>query len=198
MNASFSQDETAIHCVHEYNQRRVPDIPEILPATKAYLRYWHGSAALMRFLHVVWNVRTIYYFHAILLGALALVLIILLWRRSLRIEAVCVLAALIAAGVWFVPYSLEYTWVFLLTLLFSILLVVIESSRPGKVPCILFMVFGMLTCYLDFLTTETLTLLFPLLLVVRMRRRRGLMGDAGSGVSAYGQTPLPKTTPASL
>ena len=37
------------------------------PPNQEYLRYWHGSAAVMRALHLICSVKEIYLFHGILL-----------------------------------------------------------------------------------------------------------------------------------
>ena len=72
-------------------------------------------------------------------------------------------------SIWFVPFCLEYTWVFLVMLIASIVSVIMAIMKKGDWE-IFFLVIGMITVYLDFLSAETLTLLIPLLLVLRIHR----------------------------
>lgn len=138
-------------------------------ANRQYLRYWHGSLALVRPALTVLNIRQLYALNAALLALLAVCLLALLRRRGERAAAAGVLAGLIAAAVWFVPLSLEYTWTFLLTLAVSVFAVL--RSDDLRDPCLLFLLIGMATSFLDFLTTETLTLTLPLLLLLWLRRK---------------------------
>lgn len=153
------------------NDNLLDAVTRDLPANRQYLRYWHGSIALVRPLLTVLTLPQIYMLHGALLAALAAWLSALLWRKKERAAALGALAGMAAASFWFVPLSLEYTWVCLLALLVSLL--VVRRGEKLRDPCALFLVAGMATAYLDFLTAETLTLLVPLLLLIWLRRRDG-------------------------
>ena len=142
-----------------------------------YLRYWHGSAGVMRVLHLVLALPEIYVFHAVVLSALLAVLLARLAKHGLAAEAAALVLALVMVAAWVVPWCLEYTWAFLCMLLAAI--PAVELARRGREAWLgpLFLVTGMVTVYLDFLTTETLSLLVPLLLVLRIRGRRGAGGQ---------------------
>ena len=138
-----------------------------------YLRYWHGAAGLMRLLHVFWNIREIVVLLVVSITILTVILIFMLWKHTFRIEAICLLLSLIMVSVWTVPFCLEYVWVFLCMLISSILCVQITIRGQDQKLGIVFLITGMFTVYLDFLTAETLTLLIPLLLVLRVSRISG-------------------------
>lgn len=134
--------------------------------TLDYDRYWHGSIAIIRPLLLILNLKQIY----ILLGCILLLLTVLLILCMIRYHygrstIICFLTGLIMISVWYVPFSLEYIWTFLLMLLASIL-VTILYEKGSEVLWLLLMTLGSLTAYFDFLTTETLTLLVPLALVL--------------------------------
>ncbi len=133
-----------------------------------YLRYWHGSAALVRLFHAFGNILGMYAVNGLLMTALILILLILLWKRNIKSAAISLFIALIIGGVWIVPFCLEYTWTVLIALAFSIIVLMVKDT--GSLPR-LFMLSGMLTVYLDFLTTETLTLLMPLMLFIAVNKR---------------------------
>ncbi|MBR6329969.1 MAG: hypothetical protein IKR68_10050, partial [Lachnospiraceae bacterium] len=133
-----------------------------------YIRYWHGSAAVVRFLMLFTDLKGIYILNALIMAVLTAALLITLLKRKLFAPAVGFISALISVSVWFVPFSMEYTWNFILMLVFSLAAVRLELKGTA-VPGYLFLAAGILTNYLDFLTTETLTLLMPLILVLYLR-----------------------------
>ena len=68
-----------------------------------------------------------------------------------------------------VPMCLEYTWVFYVMLITSIIAILIEKKGDVHLYT-LFFIAGILTCYFDFLTTEIITIFVPLILVLEIRK----------------------------
>lgn len=165
MYTSFYGYQTA-----SMNQLLLDSVRNNLPASTEYLRYWHGSAAAMRYLHLFWNVKTIYVFHAILLVLLGLIVIYLLTKHGHRGEAVFFLLSMLIVSAWFVPLCLEYTYCFLCMLGASIAGVLMALHDKDTWISPLFLFTGMATVYFDFLTCETLSLLVPMLLIYRIQR----------------------------
>ena len=151
---------------HEPTENNYTAIVNGYPANQEYLRYWHGSLVPVRIMHLFWNVNQIYIFHAVLMAVLLIILTMQLLCQSFWKEAIAIIFSFLMVRIWAVPFSLEYTWAFLCMLFFSIICV---RSPYSKHIGIYFMLCGMLTVYLDFLTTETLSLLIPLLLILRIR-----------------------------
>ncbi len=156
--------------MNEYFRESVVDGKE---TDKEYLRYWHGSAAMMRILHLLFNIREIYALHVALTILLAVLLLALLLRHGFRAEAAAFLLAMVVVAVWYVPLCLEYTYSFFC--MFAASIVGLGLALKGKDSWIgpFFLITGMVTVYFDFLTTETLSLLVPLLLILRVRKRQG-------------------------
>ena len=149
-----------------------------LGAETQYLRYWHGSAAVVRLLHVFLNINQIYRLHAGLITGLLIVLMTLLCKNRMTAEAAAFAFSMIIVSIWFVPFCLEYTWTFLSMLLTSI--IGVRLALDGKTNRLgyLFLITGIVTVYLDFLSTETLTLVVPLLLILRvMEKQKGNSAD---------------------
>lgn len=142
-----------------------------------YYRYWHGSLIFVRPLLRIWNIRQIYVFHCFVLSGLILFLLIFLFKHSLTAEGISLIISMIAVSLWVVPLCLEFTWMFLLAFVVSIVSVKLAKEEKYDLFGILFFVTGMITIYLDFFTTETLTILIPLLLTLRIRKRQGKEGD---------------------
>ena len=155
------------------NTMLLESVRDDLSATTEYLRYWHGSAAAMRLLHLFWNIKTIYMFHAILMAAVSLILIILLFKNGFREEAVAYVLAMIIVSIWYVPLCLEYTYTFICMMVSAIIGFILSLKHKDQWLGLFFMITGVVTVYFDFLTTETLTLLIPLLLILRVWSRQG-------------------------
>lgn len=153
------------------NDNLLAAVTEHLPANQQYLRYWHGSIAVVRPLLTFLDLEQIYALNGVAIGALALILLAVMIKRKMYALAFGVLGGLIASAFWFVHLSLEYSWVFLLMLVFSIIIV----AGYGRIKSfgLLFMFFGMATSFMDFLTAETLTLLVPLLILIWLQREGG-------------------------
>lgn len=122
------------------------------------------------------NINQIYLFHALVLCILTVVLIWILLSNHLIPEAIIFIFSLFMVSVWFVPFCLEYYWCFLVMLIAGIVGVKLALKDKWKYIPRLFLIAGMITVFLDFLSTETVTLLIPLLLVIRiyLRKIRGI------------------------
>lgn len=82
------------------------------------------------------------------------------------------LAVLYLALVWNLRLSLEYQPVFLLTLVLCPLYLWLEKKGDQWLT-LLSVAAGTAVAFFDFLTTETLTLLLPLILVMAVRTKEG-------------------------
>ncbi len=133
-----------------------------------YLRYWHGSAGIVRLLHLFMSIKQIYILNAVIILLLTGVLTFLLIKNKTYDIAVGFWIGLVATSTWFVPLSLEYTWVYIVML--EVTLAVYLLALKGKYSLCVYLIFaGAMICnFLDFLTAETLTLTVPLLVLMRM------------------------------
>lgn len=141
-------------------------------ANQQYLRYWHGSAVYLRPLLIFLNIQEIYIANSIIFVVLLLVVFFRLIKRKLIAPAIGLGSGALITGSFFVPLSLEYTWVFLLALVFSAIVLRTSFGEKNKQYLTLFMISGMLTSYFDFLTCETLTLLIPLLIFLYAQKQK--------------------------
>ena len=139
-------------------------------ANTQYLRYWHGSMVILRPLFVIFNVNQIYALNAVLLWGLAIALFVLLFIRHKKLAFVYLLA-LIMATFYIVPKCFEYTWMFYIMFIVSIISILNEKKKKNSWFYMLFFITGIITCYLDFLTTEIITLFVPMLLVLGIRKK---------------------------
>ena len=138
-----------------------------------YSRYWHGGAAVIRLLMPVFSVQG--------MRILFLVLGILLnlcWIGYLVFKKEYTLGIAYTVGIFFgklffVYTCFEYAFVCLMIPLFSFLVYVVTMGKlgtgkdKGRLPLGgFFLAFGILTCFFDFLTAETLTFTVPMLVLL--------------------------------
>lgn len=153
------------------NENLLEAVTQGRKANQQYLRYWHGSNSVVRPLLMFLNIREIYILNGVVLAILIVLLLIMLARHHAAVPLFGVIAGLILTSVWYVPFSLEYTWNYILMLVLSMIGLKIAYMNRWNLSGCLFLLGGMLTNYMDFLTTETLTLLVPLLLITWEDRR---------------------------
>ncbi len=140
-----------------------------------YSRYWHGSISILRPLFTIFNLKQIYIGSAIILLFLYITLLFFTKKYINFSTCISLLIASIMTSVWYVPMSLEYTWTFVIMLAASILCMALYREKEKYLP-IIFFITGSTTCYLDFLTTETITLLVPLILIFALKQENKHIG----------------------
>ena len=173
-----------------------------------YTRYWHGSAAFIRLLHLVTDVEGIKTIGLAVTLLLAAVTVALLVRAKHADVALLLAFSLAAVQVWNIHLSLEYQPAFVLTFLLCPMYLMLER-RGDQYLTGLSVVGGVAIAFFDFLTTETMTILLPLILVVAVRAKEGRLGAFRDSLwllvrcgicwgAAYAATFLVKWTAASL
>ena len=138
-----------------------------------YLRYWHGNVPVIRLFHLFTDIRGMYIILGIIMAGLFLTLLVLLWKAGLRGVAVGFIISGFMVSIWFVPFILEYVWTFLVALTVCIIALIWGKNGRWDRMGTLFLVTGIVTNYLDFLTTETITFLLPLLILVALKSKSG-------------------------
>ena len=171
---SSNQDETISFAVD--------DVIENNEANTQYIRYWHGSMSILRPLLIFFNIQQIYVINAVLI--LLLILILLIKLRKNKELVVAILIGLVMCAIWTVPFCQEYTWTFYIMLIASIILVELEKRKKNI--NILFFITGMITCYLDFLTNEIITLFVPLIILLVIKYKKNEINNFKEGVKLIG------------
>lgn len=136
-----------------------------LQPNKDYVRYWHGSNLIVKPLLLLTNINGIYIINATIIGILLLIVLALLGKHINTPSSICMLASCIAVSLWYVPFSLEYTWNFVIMLIAVIVAIHMYTHKATNF-IYLFVVIGNLTAFFDFLSTETLTFTVPLICIL--------------------------------
>lgn len=153
--------------IFDYNFRMLVDTKQA--PNKEYIRYWHGSAGILRILLIFMDLGQIYIFNVIVLSILLVILLILLLKNKAITLAISLIVSLVMIVCIFVPFCLEYTWTFYIMLISSILSIIWKDKQEKL--NMLFFITGMITCFLDFLSTEIITIAVPLLIVVVLQSK---------------------------
>ena len=148
---------------------------ELQPNTD-YSRYWHGSAMFVRFMHLFTDVEGMKRWGFVGMLALALVTVGMLVRHRHGELAVALLLSMAAVQIWNIRLSLEYQPAFILGFWFCILYLWLERKSDFCLT-VLSVAGGVSIAFFDFLTTETVVLLLPLILVVSVRASEDRLGE---------------------
>lgn len=155
-----------------------------------YTRYWHGTAGVIRILHLFTDVNGIKYLGLITALSLAAVIMILLIRDRKDRLAFAFAVSICAVKIWNIRLSMEYQPAFILSFLLCILYLMLEK-KGNKYLNFLPVISGTATAFFDFLTTETMVILLPLILVIAIRaldKRVGTLKDNLMFVILQGMT----------
>ena len=138
-----------------------------LEPNEEYMRYWHGSIIIIKPLLMFLNLEQIQHLNFYILLVMEAIVLIMLLKRKHYVLSIAYILGLLATSFWIVPRSLEYTWCYMLMNIISML--AIRFKDDDKKLNKLFFISGILICYFDFFTAETLTILVPILMVLGIR-----------------------------
>lgn len=173
-----------------------------------YSRYWHGSVIFIRPLMLLGDVRVVKLAGIIFALLFLIIDCIMLIKRGQKFGAAALVISFAAVQMYNIRLSLEYMPTVLICL--GMLPFFVSLEKRGDVPLsVLSVICGTMTAFFDFLTTETLTILIPIIIIMMTRKNEGrfegfkreLATSAKCGVSwvcAYLCTFLVKWTAASI
>lgn len=141
-----------------------------------YTRYWHGTAMFIRLGHIFTDVEGIRLIGFISFLFLVGLTIFVLARKRHWDLAVMLALSIAAVQIWNIRLSMEYQPAFILAFALIPLFLVLEQ-RGDKWLTILSVISGTAVAFFDFLTTETVTILLPLALVVTVRAKENRLGS---------------------
>ena len=137
-------------------------------ANTDYTRYWHGTAAVIRIFHLFTDLNGVRMTGFVVTLGLAAAVMILLIRDGKDWVAICFFLSLCMIKIWNVRLSMEYQPAFMIGFLMCILYLLFEK-KGDECLSLLSVMGGTLIAFFDFLTTETVVILLPLILVVAVR-----------------------------
>ena len=158
----------------------IPNIEEALEnggqGNQEYMRYWHGSMMIIRLLLMFFNINEIYHIFAVIMLILIAVLFIILIKKKQYLLLIATIIGYIMIAINYVPFCLEYVWTFLITLVVSIIGILTKKHN------MLFFITGIITCFLDFLSTEIITLFVPIIYIYTIKYKNGKIKNFKEGI----------------
>lgn len=147
-----------------------------IEANTMYTRYWHGTAGLVRIMHLFTDVNGMKITGLCVTLLLVVAVVAFLIMDKKMSLAVGLLLSLCTVEVWKIGLSMEYQPSFILCFMMCILYLWAEKKGDD---CLvgLSVAGGVLTAFFDFLTTETMVILVPLILVVIVRSIDGRLKE---------------------
>lgn len=138
-----------------------------------YSRYWHGSQVILRPLLVMMSLKSLRMVLGIVLVAITMLLLVLMFRDGYGCLGICYAGALIIISAWMCAFCVEYITTFLIM---GVQLLLLYKYRKNLDAVRLYMILcagGIVTAFVDFLTTETITFTMPMLFFYIIRRTEG-------------------------
>lgn len=149
---------------------------------KSYGRYWHGSMVYIRPLLMFLDIDGIRTAVGIAVLILQAAVLWQLWKAGRKSLAACFLISFALIGPWMLFRCLEYSSVFLVMPAAALcVLHLIRTGRTDRAPAV-FAVSGVVTCFADFLTTETLTYTVPMLILLLFLIEDGQIRETGAAI----------------
>lgn len=146
-----------------------PDDQRLQPVI--YSRYWHGNQVIIRPLLNVMPLNGIRTLNVVLLTLLWLTLLVVMWQRVGRADALIVTGCLAAVMVPSVPLCLNYVSTFYIALVASVLVLLWKpATARWQSAVVLFFVIGAVTTFLDLLTTPIVAMGVPLVVYMLYRK----------------------------
>lgn len=165
LNAHFEYEENnMVQSLNDYAND--VSVKEPFRYEMTYPRYWHGYLILLKPLLLFLNVGEIRLLNMLIQTSLLFLLLYLIQKRIGSLYTIPVLLTVLALNPVVLPLSLQFSWVYILSLFGSIVLLLITRAGCARrdVCLLLFLELGMLTSFLDLLTYPLITLGLPLVL----------------------------------
>ena len=132
-----------------------------------YGKYWHGYLVTLRPLLTIMDYRSIRKLNGIVLALLVTCALVLMWRKLSPAIAICFVVAMVMVHSVVIPWSLQYSTCYYITLTSIILLLKFNRfTSSWRYQLMSFFAIGAFTSFLDFLTTPIMTLGVPLTVVL--------------------------------
>lgn len=171
-------ENTADKAFHNYYYHGEREYEDVCQSTVAYLkgldsgkiretysRYWHGYLLILKPLLYFFDYGDIRQILKICSLFLILCIAALLGHIGLRKEVFLFGGMLVFLEFGTIGMCMQYTWVFLIAMVSSVLILKKYRGCEGNVYNWMFLIIGCLTSFFDFLTYPLITLAFPLLML---------------------------------
>ncbi|MBR3249132.1 MAG: hypothetical protein IKF97_05940 [Clostridia bacterium] len=180
LNKEMFENEGTLSKAMECSFYEEPSMVEALNTTvqsddfnnHEYSRYWHGIQVMLRPLLLFFNYTEIRYILMIVITTLLGIAIYVIGKRLGIRYIICFSITISFMYVIIIPMSLQFSAMFIITLLSIISVCIMESMKKEKLLPYLFFVIGALSTYFDLLTYPLVTLGLPLVLTLLLENKK--------------------------
>lgn len=144
-------------------------------ANTDYTRYWHGSAMFVRLSALFTDISGMRLLGFSVVCFLLLINLGILVYKKRYFVAVSLLISLCCVQLWNLRFSLEYQSSFAVCFALLPFFILLEKNHPNSL-YYLFCISGVAVAFFDFLTTETVAILLPLIMVIALGAKEGRAG----------------------
>ena len=138
-----------------------------------YSRYWHGIQVIIRPLLLFFNYTEIRYIFMILVFILLGITFSMIGKQLGTKHAISFAITISLMYIVLIPISLQYSSIFIVTLLGMISVLMLYKMKKEKFLGMLFFIIGAFATFFDLLTYPLISLGFPLVLAVILENRKG-------------------------
>lgn len=129
-----------------------------------YSRYWHGYLIILKPILLLLNVSEIRMFNMLMQTILIFLLLYMILKKFGAHYTIPLIMAILVLNPVALPLSLQFSWVYYISLIGSIILLTLKFPSESNNYLVLFMAIGMMTSYFDLLTYPLITLGVPLVM----------------------------------
>ncbi len=136
-----------------------------------YARYWHGYVAFLRPLLIFLNFNEIRALSTGLLAFLALIALMLLYKRIKFKYCFVIILALLCSEYFIMGFTLQGLMTFVISMI-STIIICIRFDKIKNIGLYFFSI-GMVTCYFDLLIHPLITLGIPMIIYLLIKQEKG-------------------------
>ena len=177
VKASYYQPETTTINIGFMDSLKEDKVPNV-----EYSRYWHGTLTFLRPLFTFTDIQGARAVLATVWIALTIGNLFLLWKEKAKVLAVCYLLSNIWLQAWVCTTCIQYSTMFFMMNGVSMAVICLFRKRKDieslyRKIGILMATSGVCTCFIDFLTVETVSVTVPLLMLLVLRYEAGELSE---------------------
>lgn len=137
-----------------------------------YSRYWHGIQIIIRPLLLFFNYAEIKYIFMIITVVLLGIVCSMIGKELGTKHVVSFSIAIALMSVLIIPMSIQYTPIFIITLLSIISIIQVYKIGKEKILPAIFMIIGALSTFFDLLTFPVITFGIPAIIAILLENRK--------------------------
>lgn len=152
------------HFTHEYEEHKV-----------SYSRYWHGYLVILKPLLMIFDYSNIRLLNSVFQPLLIVFVAILMYKKKRENYILPYLVSVLMLSPFTVMLSLQYSTIYYISNISLIVLLLLDDRlKTNNSYIFYFLIVGMITSYLDFLTYPLATLGMPLIMYFILREESDL------------------------